>query len=446
MDHQAKGALTLRVPRPYTASRPAVRYTHVTHAGVRIADDPLASTLPVATAGPSIQRGPPDFRPYAAAPGAPETLEDYLAAADAPQLSLHVTSFADATLVGLAWPHTLMDVVGQGDLLRAWSLVLAGRDADVPPVLGAREDAVVAAASVAPSRPGNGSGDAQGHAPTPEWGMTKQLLTGWGMLAFGLRFAWDLLWSPPVSTRTVFLPRAFVASLRRRALQDLAVEGEEEKQPFVSDGDVLTAWFARALAASQPTRPLTVLHALNARFRLPELAAASSGGVYLQNMAVGAFAFLAPDLAAGPLGPAALENRRCLVEQAAEGQVRAFIGALRAKADANGGVADPATMLCGPTDAVLAPFTNWARADLFNAADFSAAVLGGPGAEEEGGARRDNHKPGRIVFHHAQSMRQSAGARNVVVVLGKDTAENYWVQGLLVPATWARIEEEMKTR
>jgi hypothetical protein len=33
-----------------------------------------------------------------------------------------------------------MDVMGQQALLHAWSLVLAGREADVPPALGARED------------------------------------------------------------------------------------------------------------------------------------------------------------------------------------------------------------------------------------------------------------------------------------------------------------------
>jgi hypothetical protein len=39
-----------------------------------------------------------------------------------------------------------MDVMGQQALLRAWSLVLAGRESEVPPMLGAREDAVCVAA------------------------------------------------------------------------------------------------------------------------------------------------------------------------------------------------------------------------------------------------------------------------------------------------------------
>ncbi|KAF5586548.1 3-hydroxyisobutyrate dehydrogenase [Fusarium pseudoanthophilum] len=62
-----------------------------------------------------------------------------------PQLSLHITLFNDAALVALSWPHTLMDVMGQQALLRGWSMVLAGRESEVPPVLGAREDTICAA-------------------------------------------------------------------------------------------------------------------------------------------------------------------------------------------------------------------------------------------------------------------------------------------------------------
>ena len=40
---------------------------------------------------------------------------------------------------------------------------------------------------------------------------------------------------------------------------------------------------------------------------------------------------------------------------------------------------------------------------------------------------------GTIVFHHAQSMRQSLTVRNVIVVLGKDHGDNYWLTGILLP-------------
>lgn len=68
----------------------------------------------------------------------PQEIEDYLHT-DRPQLSLHVVSFTDATLVSLTWPHTLWDAMGRREFLLAWTAVLAGRTDDVRPAYGADE-------------------------------------------------------------------------------------------------------------------------------------------------------------------------------------------------------------------------------------------------------------------------------------------------------------------
>ncbi|KAJ2902537.1 uncharacterized protein MKZ38_000502 [Zalerion maritima] len=414
-----KGELEINVPRPFTAERPAVFYTHQALA-VDIEDHPLAKTLPKATNGPSIQPGPPGFRAFAARQDAPETLEDFIYQ-DVPQLSLHVTSFNDATLVALSWPHTLMDVMGQQALLHGWSLVLAGRESEVSPMLGAREDAICAAADAA-------AGGKE------EFRLKQKQLRGWALLMFGLRFAWGLLRNRAVETRTVFLPERVVAELRRQAGGDLAARNRGEEKPFISEGDVLTAWAARAVASSLPRpRPVTVLHALNARFRLSSLA--QTPGVYVQNMAVAAFTFLPPEVAGGLLGPIALENRRHLMDQSTEGQVLAFLRELRRGSKTG---SDP-TLVCGESDALLMPFTNWTRAAIFRAADFSPAVVRAGETEPS----RSN-PAGTVVFHHTQSMRPGPAVRNVVVVLGKDHSDNYWLTGILLPAAWAKIEEDMK--
>jgi hypothetical protein len=395
-----------------------VTFTHQALA-VDIEDHPLAKALPKATEGPSIQPGPQGFRAFAAREDAPATLEDFIYQ-DVPQLSIHITSFNDATLVALSWPHTLMDVMGQQALMHGWSLVLAGRESEVPPMLGARDDAICAAADVPVEK--------------EEFRLGQKQLKGWAMLNFGLRFAWDLLWNRVVETRTVFLPKRVVAELRRKAEDGLTVKDAGEEKPFISEGDVLTAWATRAVASSLPQpRPVTVLHALNARFRLSSLGQAS--GVYVQNMAVAAFTFLSPEVATGPLGPIALENRRHLMEQSTEGQVLAFLRELRGKSKTG---SDPA-LVCGEPDAVLIPFTNWTRASIFKTTDFGPAVL----RTGETGPSRSNPL-GTIVFHHAQSMRPGLGVRNVVVLLGKDHGDNYWLTGILLPPTWAKIEEDIK--
>lgn len=361
------------------------------------------------------------FREFAAPPNSPETLDDFIYS-DTPQLSLYITSFKNATLVGLSWPHTLMDVMGQQAILKSWSLVLAGRNSEVPAVLGAREDAMSAIVD----------------APVEKeeaYGLMQQRLKGWGMAMFGLRFTGDMLLQRVVETRTICIPKKTMESLREEALSDLKAQHNAAGHLFVSEGDVLTAWSLRAVAASLPApRPIAALHALNTRFRLPTLA--NAPGVYIQNMAVAAFTLVSHEVAVGPLGTIALENRRHLMEQSTEPQVLAYLRELN-KEQASGG--DPASMLFCDSNALLLPFTNWTRADFVNTLDFGPAVV-------HAGAIGESRKnpPGSMRFHHASSMRQSPTVRNVVVVMGKDHDENYWLTGTLVPRSWMMIEEELK--
>lgn len=409
--------MEIHVPRPFTAERPAVSYSHQS-LDMDIEAHPVAKAFPKATKGPSIQPGPQDFRTFAAMENAPETIEDFVYT-DAPQLSLYITSFNNATLVALSWPHTLMDVMGQQALLHSWSLVLARRESEVPPMLGAREDAICAAADAPVEK-------------EEEYSLGQKRLKGWAMAMFGLRFAAGLLLNRVVETRTIFLPKKVVAKLQHQAQDEVATQDEK---PFISEGDVLTAWAVRAVVSSLPQpQPVAALHALNARFRLASLVQAS--GVYIQNMAVAAFTFISPEVATGPLGPIALENRRHLMEQSTEPQVLAYLRELRREQTAS---VDPATMLYGESNTLLMPFTNWTRANFFKTADFSPALMRA-GAT---GQSRSN-PPGTIVFHHAQSMRQSPTVRNVIVVLGKDHDDNYWLTGTLLPPAWAKIEEELK--
>ncbi|TVY80892.1 Transcriptional regulator sdnM, partial [Lachnellula suecica] len=398
------GQLEIHVPTPFTPSRPAITYTHQT-LSTNIDDHPLAQRLPKATDGPSIQAGPPDFQVFAAADNAPATLDDFLYS-DRPQLSLHITSFNDATLVALLWPHTLMDAMGQQALLKGWSLVLAGREAEVLPLLGARVDAM----SASVGEEGEG------------YRMAGKALKGWRMLKFGLRFGWGVVWGAAPETRSIFLPGSTVANLRLQAQRDI------EKDAFVSDNDILTAWATRAIASSVPqARPVTVLNVVNARLRLPSLLDAP--GVFVQNMAVPAFTCLSADtVAARSLGTIALENRRQLMEQASRSQIVAFLQWLQGKPKAE---QDP-SFVCGETDAILIPVTNWERANFYQAIDFSAAVV------KPGYVGERNNPPGSIVYHHASSMRVSAAVRNVLVVVGKDFGGGYWMTGIFSPATWAK--------
>lgn len=414
---QDDGTLEIHVPRSYTPDRPAVYYTHDSYQ-MSIRDHPRAKLLPKATDEPSIQSGPEDFREFAARTDAPSTTTDFVHS-DIPQLSLHITSFTDATLVALSWPHTLMDVMGQRALLQSWSLVLAGRISEVPALLGTQED-VVRAMAEAPSD------------VVEEFKLGSSQLSGLSMLRFGIRFAWDLLWSRPVETRTICLPVDSIAKLREQVSAEIAIHNRKDTSSFVSEGDILSAWAIRAIASSSPQpRPVTALHALNMRFRIRWLAEAP--GVYVQNLATAGFTFLSHSVASGDLGTIALMNREHLQEQSTESQVLAFLRQLLQQSSS-----DPA-IICGDTDAILVPFTNWTKADFAKCADFSPAIVQRQKAREQSLA-----PPGHITFHHAQSLRPNASARNVFVIMGKDHNGNYWITATLHPPTWDFIESSLE--
>lgn len=417
---QDDGKLEIHAPRTFTEDRPAVFCTRETFP-MAVEQHHEAKKLPKATTDASIQPGPQDFRTFAARGDAPATLDEFIHS-DSPMLSLHITSFTDATLVGLSWPHALMDVMGQRALLHAWSLVMAGRESEVPKLLGAHEDAVIAAAE-APS------------GPIEELKLGAKRLATTSMMWFGARFGWDLLTSKSVETRTICMPKNFVEQLRKQAMVELAAEHGEEKDVFISEGDALTAWGIRAIALSSPQpRPITALHALNLRFRLPLLI--NAGGVYVRNMAIAACTFVSAEIATGTLGAIALENRRYLSEQATEPQVLAFLRELCADPAL---VANPA-VFCGDSNAILVPFTNWTKAEFTKIIDFSPAVVSGNRADED---EKGGSRPGSLIFHHAQSLREHPASRNVFVIMGKDQDENYWVAATLHPPTWEVIEKDL---
>ncbi|KAK2051371.1 hypothetical protein LY76DRAFT_675569 [Colletotrichum caudatum] len=130
--------LEIHVPLSSDTHRPAV--TYYSHVAFQMAIDehPLASQLPQPTVSTSLQanHGIDLAAELGLGPAAPHTMNDFLTT-DAPQLSLHVVSFQDATLVSLTWPHIATDGMGMGHLVHPWSLVLAGRHDEVPPMLAA---------------------------------------------------------------------------------------------------------------------------------------------------------------------------------------------------------------------------------------------------------------------------------------------------------------------
>lgn len=387
---------------------------------MRIQDHPVATQLPHETDSPSVQPVIDDFRPFVARPDFPATVDDMIRH-NMPQLSLHVTSFSDATLVALMWPHTLMDALGGQALLAGWSSVLAGRDEEVPMVVGSRDDFP--------------SAIADDDRIQEEFKLERRRLKGASLLMFNLRFLWDSFWDPPRERRVVFLPKSSFARLREQAHRDIAERTQDlESLPFVSDADVLAAWVTRAVALSEPRpRPVTALSLLNARFRLSPLM--KSSGVFIQNMLLGTFTFVSAQLASGPVGAIALTHRQNFTRQSAEGQALGFLRSLLQDIRAG---RNP-RLLFGESHAVPIIFNNVVKAELMKAVNFGPAVL------RQGDTSETRRNPlGTMVAYHNESLDHSCKDINMFLMLGKDHGENYWLMGTLLPRTWARIEEEIR--
>ncbi|KAI4859917.1 hypothetical protein F4820DRAFT_466218 [Hypoxylon rubiginosum] len=426
------GKLEYHIPEFFDEKRPAFAYSHIQHE-MDIARHPTGSRLPRPTASPAVLCDPEDFAPLLRRWGGPRRLSDYLYT-DAPQLSLHVVSFADATVVSLSWPHTLLDAMGRRELLDAWVATLEGRDGDVKPLLGVLHD------PLAPL----------GTAPQEPYVLSHRRLSPWQALMFAIAYIWTtLFWWRGEETRMVCVPAAHIRSLHQGALDYLAAAqqseedhgrySDEEKKikPFVSEGDVLSSWIARLALlhlrredGSNGDQTVSILNAFGmrsvlARDLLPPTHA------YVGNAVAGVYAFVAArDLFARPLGFAAAAVRRSIAEQGTRAQVEARAAVDLRRRGRSAVYGDPG----------MAPImiSNWSKARFFDT-DFSAAVVARPGTNL---GRRSN-KIGRPSYIQPNGLVAGIPTRNSFPIVGKDAASNYWFEGTLGRGLWGQVQEAM---
>ncbi|RTE85144.1 hypothetical protein BHE90_000252 [Fusarium euwallaceae] len=393
------GMLEIHVPNEFTPERPAVRYTREVF-DVSINEHPLARRLPKSTRTASIQPGPFNFHPFSARKDAPSTLQDLLFS-DEPQMSLHITSFTDATLVAILWPHTMTGALGLKDLVVAWCKVLAGLESEVPCLAGASRDVL------------DGVDTDNDETQEPLLLEPKEL-KGFKLLGFGLRFMWDIFWNPKVESCMLCLPCTFIEKLRQRAAADLKTAGYSSDLPFLSDGDILTAWMALFIVRARGGhRPATILSAVDVRDRLR--AQWVPGAAYVQNLALSSATLMsAVDLAQASLRKLAHTIRQDLVRQGTDLQLRAMIRRLRA------GGRPGETPVYGDPGSLLVVSTNWAKAKFFENTDFEPAVI-------KSGSKDEAVLPGKAACMHMQTMTESPWARNVFNILGKDVQGTHWV-------------------
>lgn len=389
-----------------------------------INDHPLASRLPkmsqMTTDRPSLLGSTAEFGPLVRSQDEPKKLEDWLYS-DLPQLPIHVVSFDDATLVTVTFMHTLTDAMGMSSFLRAWTAVLRGQEDQVPLFIGFNKDPMASL----------------GEATPPErYVYSKKLLKGLSMVMFVVRFVFDLLWHRQEDERVIFVPARYLQQMRDSALQELAAESNEERNHFVSEGDVLYSWLSRIiLSALKPAADKTIalLNVFDVRSTLGE-DRFPRNSAYIGNAVISAFAFVpARRILEGPLSFIASQLRAALEQQRTREQIQSYAAIHTRAVEKTGQVP-----LFGDGGMLLLSCTNWAKGRLFEI-DFSSAVIA-PGVPL---SQRAN-KLGRASYINVAAHKNGIPTRNTVSVVGKDTAGNFWTIMSMRKEAWPRIEEYLK--
>lgn len=376
--------------------------------------------------------GPPEqFREFTGpADTLPGSIDAFLYS-DSPQIGLHVVTFSDATLVSLNWPHTMTDGLGRLAIIKNWCKVLAGKEDEVVPVMGAREDPMATV----------GTGPL--HEKEEPYALKDKNVSGLGMMNLIAHFIWDKFWVPEHELKMVFLPAKAITVLRQQAADDLSTTSANGQgttasdvtaapaTPFVSDGDILTAWLTQiTFRASGPSsRPVAFNNVFELRSRLPDVFDPSAA--YVGNFARSASTQLTANEARSlPLGQVALRYRQSLASQTTEGQVRGLIRFTRELGSSPVITIEP--------NSISLTCSNWSKAKFFDAVDFGPAVVK-PGPKSDVAP-----VPGKPVYHQCISTKRDPPMmRNVYNILGKDCAGNYWLAAKLPPVVWENIGKEI---
>lgn len=308
-------------------------------------DHQVASGLPEPSHQPSIVCDPDEFRSLFQREGGPTTLDDYLNS-DIPQLGLRIVSFKDKTIVCLDWPHTLMDAMGKRALFDAWTLILQGREDEILTPQGNDTDPLASL----------------GNNPIEPHRLASERLSTFGLAQYDFSNILDIFRSQ--ENRMVCVPGAFLTKLREEALTDV-------ESDFLSEGDILCAWWTRLQISINNLSPNTTVvlnNAYSLRKPLAQDNLQASSGPYVSN-AIGFLPVLLPahEISEKSLGYAASAVRDAIRELGTREQVEAFAAMWRTSL----GKLPP---FFGNSGVHMITFSNWCKAGLYEI-DFSATIV-----------------------------------------------------------------------
>ncbi|EMD96738.1 hypothetical protein COCC4DRAFT_142432 [Bipolaris maydis ATCC 48331] len=437
------GRLENHVPAQYTKDRPPIDYTQKTY-DMKLQEHAVWSRFPKVKDNDCIQsfENLPLTSELTPPEGGPKVLE-YWTHSDKALLGLDIANFQDATLVTVTWLHTLMDALGLHTLLQAWIAVLEGRDEDVPELWDYDVDYLEELGTL-PSE------EEDEKKPNLVW-TAASCVKDWisrlpRLPSFKLILAilhWRIFQTPKAQCdRKMYIPASSLARIRKEAMSDLAsldpsqitynTSAPPKTTPFLSDGDIITAWLMRHLVTSDhdlphypPTRPILFLNVLEMRDVLSEATGKykvliPKNTAYIGNATAALFShFTLRSFLGLPLGHIAAKIRKDVVDQGNREALEAAHRNLRRGRYDH--ILPPGTTMI-PKVIVM---TNWNKARFFET-DFSAALVhsGSEGSDE-------GKKRGRPTYCHTNGIFRRlsdwASLAHMTNVVGRDAKGGYWV-------------------
>jgi hypothetical protein len=369
---------------------------------------------------------------------APKSIHEFIKSGS-PVLSVLISSFTDATIVGLCWPHILMDGIGFSEFLHNWSLVLAGKEDKVTKPMDINRDPMWEMAD--PAR----------FDIEEDWTLGRHQLQGVDLLRFQLRYLWNAIFRPPPERRMLMISNdAFhrLVDNTRLELKKWTEEQGEPQLPFISEGDILTGWIMKAAnkhKTSRTSRPTILGQALNLRPYLqedvidpPEIVQADVDrkGVYISNMVSAVYTLLPRGfLQNEPVFRIALEQRKALQQQTTENQV---LGLLRHHRETfqRTGKYQP---IFGTHDSDLYFVTNAIKLQLQHMIDLTPAIVQ---ISAEGDSK--GMVCSKVSSYVSGFQKPNAVFPGIIILKGKDQFGNIWMNSTLHRDCWSGVEEEIQ--
>ncbi|KAL1978023.1 hypothetical protein VTN31DRAFT_882 [Thermomyces dupontii] len=313
--------------------------------------------------------------------------------------------------------------MGFAAILRAWLAVLHGKEKEVPAFVGFDTDPMLSVLE---------------KQPPPRFVLADKILRGVPRLVFGIRARFQMFWYKS-EDRVLFLPAERLQQMRQDALGELTAQNPDaNEKPFISENDLLSAWWARILMRTvRPSadRTLAILNAFDCRGILAQMGLiASPDAGLVTNCVNGCWTVVsARQVLEEPLSSLALQVRRSLEQQRTVEQVRASLAEMKNAYDRTS-----FPIIVGDSGMKLLSISSWQRARFFTL-DFSPAVIK-VGTPLE---KRDNQL-GRASYISCAMGTSGVPVANGGLVIGKDATGNWWFSFRLRSGYWAGVEQQLR--